>query len=336
MLKYIIKRLLLSIVILLGVSLIIFCLIKIMPVNYIDDKYAAQLAQGAITQEELFRIKELYGLNDGIIIGYFKWIKSALTFDFGDSFIYSVTLKNGTSSSNVIDVIASKMGISFAIAFIATILQYIISIPLGIMSARKQYSVTDYTVTVLAMMGISLPSFFLAALLMNVFSLNLGWFPLQGLVDATKMHTSSAELFWDKVHHLILPITVLVILSIGGLMRYTRTNMLEVFNSDYIRTARAKGLSENTVVYKHAFRNTLIPLVTMFAGVIPGLFGGAMITETVFAIPGIGQTAYKAVSQGDIPMIMAYNMFIAILSIFGVLLSDLMYALVDPRVKIGK
>ena len=133
-----------------------------------------------------------------------------------------------------------------------------------------------------------------------------------------------------------MPMAVLVILSIGGLMRYTRTNTLEVLNADYIRTARAKGVSERSVIYKHAFRNTMIPLVTMFAGTLPGLFGGAMITEEVFSIPGIGRMAYQALQEGDVPFIMGYNMFLAILTVIGTLLSDVMYAVVDPRVKLTK
>ena len=247
--------------------------------------------------------------------------------DLGMSFIYQ---------KPVAAIILEKMKISFILSLIATVLQFLIAIPLGIVSAKKQYGLTDYTVTVLAMMGISLPSFFLAALLMKVFSVDLGWFPLQGMVDATKViEPGSAAYVADVFMHLVLPMVVLVVLSIGGLMRYTRTNMLEVLNSDYIRTARAKGASEHAVIYKHAFRNTLIPLVTMMAGILPSLFGGAMITETVFAIPGIGQAAYKAVMQGDIPLIMSYNLFGSFLSIIGVLLSDLMYAVVDPRVKLG-
>ncbi|MEG2159411.1 MAG: ABC transporter permease, partial [Clostridia bacterium] len=285
MAKYIIKRILLSLIILLGVSIIIFTLVRLMPVDYIESKYAAQLSQGQITQEQVDAIKDIYGLNDDVFTGYCKWLGNFFQGNLGDSFIYSVTLPDGSSSQKVVDVISSKMGISFLLAFISTILQYLIAIPLGIISATKQYSFTDYSVTVLAMMGISLPSFFLGALLMRVFSVELGWFPLQGLVDATVIHTDLWSLFLDQTWHLVLPMVVLVVLSIGGLMRYTRTNMLEVLNSDYIRTARAKGLSEHTVVYKHAFRNTLIPLVTMLAGVLPGLFGGAMITETVFAIP---------------------------------------------------
>ena len=136
--------------------------------------------------------------------------------------------------------------------------------------------------------------------------------------------------------HLILPISVSVILSIGGLMRYTRTNMLEVLNSDYIRTARAKGLSENKVIYRHAFRNTMIPLATLLAGILPSLFGGMMITEQVFGIDGIGRLAYQALREGDIPFVMGYNMFLAILTVIGTLLSDIMYSIVDPRVKLGK
>jgi peptide/nickel transport system permease protein len=141
-------------------------------------------------------------------------------------------------------------------------------------------------------------------------------------------------IFLDKAWHLVLPIMVLTLLGIGGTMKFTRTNMLEVMNSDYIRTARAKGLSERTVTYKHAFRNTMIPLVTSLSGMLPGLFGGAMITESVFSIPGIGTMALRATQQGDIPFIMGYNMFLSILTVTGMLISDMMYMVVDPRVKL--
>ncbi len=327
MFNYIVKRLLLAILILIGASLIIFFLVRLMPTDYVDQKFAAAVAQGNMLPEDLARMKELYGLSGSIWNGYLTWLKNTLSGNLGDSFIYQ---------KPVVDVLVEKMGISFVLSLIATILQFIIAIPLGIVSATKQYGVADYTVTVLAMMGISLPSFFFAALLMRVFSIELGWFPLQGMVDATRMiETGSLEYYLDILHHLVLPMVVLVVLSIGGLMRYTRTNMLEVLNSDYIRTARAKGVSEHSVVYKHAFRNTLIPLVTMMAGILPGLFAGAMITETVFAIPGIGQASYNAVIQGDVPFIMTYNLFGSALAIIGVLLSDIMYAVVDPRVKLG-
>ena len=171
---------------------------------------------------------------------------------------------------------------------------------------------------------------------MNVFSIKLAYF-LAGLTSATivleRMRIFNA--FLDKAWHLVLPISVLTLLNVGGTMRFTRTNMLEVLNSDYIRTARAKGLSEKTVVYRHAFRNTMIPLITSLSGTLPSLFGGAMITESVFAIPGIGYMALRATTQGDIPFIMGYNMFLSILTVSGMLISDLMYMVVDPRVKLS-
>ena len=328
MAKYIIKRILLAILILFGTSIIIYFLVRNMPADYIDNQTAAQVQQGLLTQEDVQRMKELYGIGDssfgGLVKGYFERLWNLLKGDLGISFIYG---------QPVAQVISKYMWISFGISFVALFFQIIISIPLGIYAATKQYGVADYTVTVLAMMGISLPSFFLGALLMRVFSIELGWLPLMGLRDATQILTGWPA-FVDLCKHLVLPMITLVILSIGGMMRYTRTNMLEVMNSEYIRTARAKGLSEHTVIYKHAFRNTLIPLVTMVAGIIPSLFGGAMITESVFALDGIGYVAYKAVVQADIPFVMGYNMFIAVLTVFGILLSDLLYIVVDPRVKI--
>ena len=164
--------------------------------------------------------------------------------------------------------------------------------------------------------------------------MKLGWFPSSGLIDATVDLNFFGRIV-DYVKHLFIPILTVVILSIGGRMRMTRTNMLEVMNSDYIRTARSKGLKESKVINKHAFRNTLIPLVTSLAGLLPGLFSGAIITEQVFDLPGIGNKAYQALIVADIPFIMGYNMFLALLSVIGVLLADLAYSLVDPRVKLG-
>ncbi|PKM63480.1 MAG: diguanylate cyclase [Firmicutes bacterium HGW-Firmicutes-21] len=328
MLKYIVKRLLLGLLILFGTSVIIYFLVRSMPADYIDINTAAQVSQGKLSAEDVARMKELYGIGDnslwGIIGSYFTWLGNLFKGDLGISFIYG---------RSVAEVIRQYMWVSFGIAFVALIFQIIIAIPLGIYAATKQYSVSDYSVTVLAMMGISLPSFFFAALLLRVFSVGLGWFPLVGLRSAETMQ-SGFPAFLDLAHHLVLPIITLVVLSIGGLMRYTRTNMLEVLNSDYIRTARAKGLSEKTVIYKHAFRNTLIPIVTMLGGVLPTLFGGAMIVESVFAINGIGFIAYKAVLQADVPFVMGYNMFLAVLTVLGILISDILYMVVDPRVKL--
>lgn len=335
MLKYIIKRLLISLVVLLGVSIIIYTLVRMMPNDYIDIKFADALAQGSVKEEDILAFKEAYGIGDnsfgGLCSGYFTWLGNMLRGDLGESFKYNAP---------VTKVIGDNMWISFGIALVATILQFAIAIPLGISSATHQYSVRDYTVTVLTMIGLSLPTYFFAAICIKIFAVNLGWLPTGGLIDASATYDNTffgmIAKFGDMLKHLILPIFVSVVLSIGSLMRYTRTNTLEVLNSDYIRTARAKGLSEAKVVYVHAFRNTLIPLVTLLAGILPSLFGGMMITEQVFGIPGIGLKAYDALKEGDVPFVMGYNMFLAILTVIGTLFSDIMYSVVDPRVKLGK
>ena len=330
MVKYIIKRILYSILILFFVSVLIYFLVRCLPTDYIDNKFAEKLGMGQITQEQIDDIKRMYGLLDnsffGILSGYFTWLSNVLKLDLGTSFKFELP---------VAEVIGEYMWISFGISLVAMVLQFLIAIPLGVMSATHQYGPMDYVVTIFTMIGISLPSFFLATLLIKVFSTTLGWLPMQGLTDAMKDYTGLAKV-GDIIRHCILPVATLVIINIGGLMRYSRTNTLEVLNADYIRTARAKGLSERTVIYKHVFRNTMIPLVTMMAGILPGLFGGAMITEEVFQLQGIGQKAYEALKEGDVPFIMGYNMFLAILTVIGTLLADLAYAVVDPRVKLDK
>ena len=325
MIKYIIKRLALSVLILLGVSLIIYALIRCMPVDFVTQKLSSLTTTGSeVSQEQIDNMMRLYGLDTNVFEGYLGWLGKLIRFDFGNSFKYQIP---------VINVIKDSMGVSFAVALIATIFEFLIAIPLGVTAATHQYSVRDYIVTVLVMIGISLPSFFFGQLLKNVFAIQLGWFPSSGLIDASKDLTG-LPLLLDQAWHLFIPILTVVILSIGGRMRMTRTNMLEVLNSDYIRTARAKGLKEKVVIYKHAFRNTMIPLVTSLAGLLPGLFSGAIITEQVFGLPGIGNKAFDAMLVADIPFIMGYNMFLALLSVIGVLLADVMYAVVDPRVKL--
>ncbi len=331
MVKYIVKRILLAFVILIGVSIIIYSLVRMMPVDFVTNQFESMVLNGQMTREEFNRLKEIYGLSDtsfvGIMKGYFLWFGNVLKGDLGNSFKYS---------DKVSKIITENMGISFEIAFVALILEFLIAIPLGVKAATKQYGIVDYTASVLTMIGTALPTFFFAAICIQFFSVQLGWFPVNGLESNLPIDTSEWTRFWDRIWHLVLPVFIMVFLSVGSLMRYTRTNTLEVLNADYIRTARAKGLGERKVIYKHAFRNTLIPLVTLLAGTLPGLFSGAMITEQMFAIPGIGLKAYEALKAGDVPFIMGYNMFLAILTVIGTLLADLMYAIVDPRVKITR
>lgn len=324
--KYIIKRILLSIIILFFVVFIIYAVIRCLPSSYVETM-AQQLSQapGSKPYEEwLEQLNAQYGLDVGIVPGFFIQLENLITGNFGDSWKYTVP---------VIEKFNDTVWVSFIMGAIALVFELIIAIPLGVIAATKQYSKTDYAVTAIALTGISLPTFFLATFLKLIFSVKFGWFDLYGLVGRNYQDLDAMGQLLDKANHLVLPIITLVIISVGSLMRYTRTNMLEVLNSDYIRTARAKGLSENKVIYHHAFRNTLIPLVTMVGGSLPGLFSGALITETLFAIPGIGYTSYYAMIAGDIPFSMFYLSFLAILTLAGNLITDLLYAVVDPRVR---
>lgn len=326
--KYILKRVLISIVILFFVSMVIYGIMRCIPTSFVE-KMAMERAQmpGSKSYSDwLEQLNALYGMDGNIVTGFFNWLGKAIQGDFGDSWKFTVP---------VVDKFKQVIWDSFWLAFITLILRVVIAIPLGILSARKQYSKTDYAVTVLALIGISLPTFFFATILKLVFSINLGWLDLFGKVGRNYMQLDAWGQALDVAKHYIMPVLTLTIVSVGDLMRYTRTNMLEVLNSDFIRTARAKGLPEKTVINKHAFRNTLIPIVTIIGGTLPTLFGGAMITETLFQIPGIGYTSYLAMIEGDIPFTMFYMLFMAVLTLLGTLIADILYAVVDPRVRIS-
>ncbi|MGI5887775.1 MAG: ABC transporter permease [Oscillospiraceae bacterium] len=325
--KYIVKRLLISVLILILATFLIYCLMRCLPTSYLETVARSKSMQpGSKSFEEWWdQLASTYGMDKGIIGGYLQWAGNALQGDFGDSWMWTVP---------VVEKFKSCIGVSFVMGLISFILEIVIAIPLGILAATKQYSATDYIITIIALTGISLPTFFFASLLKLVFCVKLHWFDLGGLVSRNYDYMTPVQQFFDKADHLVLPIIVLVVISMGSLMRYTRTNMLEVLNADYIRTARAKGLSEHKVIYKHAFRNTLIPLVTILGGSLPGLFSGALITETLFSINGIGYVSYQSMKSGDIPFSMFYMTFIAILTLLGNLISDILYAVVDPRVRI--
>ena len=326
--KYIVKRILISIVILFFVAFIIYALMRCLPASYIENMARQKSMQpGSKSFEDwMEQLTAMYNMDKGIFYGFFAWLGQMLRGEFGDSWFYTVP---------VIEKFHSTIWISFWMGLVAMVLELILAIPLGVVAATKQYSKTDYTISVLALAGISLPTFFFASLLKLLFSVKLGWFDLFGLTGRNYEQLNAMGQFLDKAHHLVLPIITLVVISVGSLMRYTRTNMLEVLNADYIRTARAKGLNEKTVIYHHAFRNTLIPLVTIVGGSLPGLFSGALITETLYSIPGIGYVSYQAMVGGDIPFSMFYLTFLAILTLAGNLISDILYAVVDPRVRIS-
>mgnify|MGYP000436796862 FL=1 len=329
MAKYTVKRLLYSALILFFVMFLIYVLMYNMPMGFIETK-ARELASrpGASKSysEWLADLNAQYGMDKGIVQGYFTWLKSAVRGEWGESWSWTVP---------VTQKFHDTVWYSFALGLVSFILEILIAIPLGIAAARKQYSFTDYFTTVVSMICISMPTFFLATILKYVFSVKLGWFELTGMQGRNYQYLSDFGKFLDVAKHFVLPAITITIISIGGLMRYTRTNMLEVLNADYIRTARAKGVPEKAVINKHAFRNTLIPLITTLGGSLPSLFSGALITETLFGIRGIGYASYYSMTQADIPFTMFYLAFISILTLLGNLISDLLYAVVDPRVRLS-
>jgi len=329
MAKFTIKRVLYSILILFFVMFLIYILMYNMPMGYVETKARELASRPGATKsyaEWLADLNAQYGMDKGIIGGYLTWLKSALRGEWGDSWAWTIP---------VTEEFHNTVWFSFILGLVSFIFEIIIAIPLGITAAKKQYSFTDYFTTVVSMICISMPTFFIATILKYVFSVKLGWFDLSGMQGRNYMNLSNVGKVLDVAKHFVLPSITIVIISIGGLMRYTRTNMLEVLNADYIRTARAKGVPEKKVINYHAFRNTLIPLVTTLGGSLPGLFSGALITETLFSIRGIGYASYNSMTQGDIPFIMFYLAFISILTLLGNLISDLLYAVVDPRVRLS-
>ena len=329
MLKYTTKRLLYSVIILVFVMFLIYVLMYNMPAGYVETKARELASRPGATKsyaEWLADLNAQYGMDKGVVQGYLVWLKSAVRGQWGDSWVWTVPVT--TEFHNTV-------WYSFALGLVSFIFEILIAIPLGILAARKQYSFTDYFTTVVSMICISMPTFFLATLLKYIFSVRLGIFDLSGMQSKNYINLSDFGKILDVASHFVLPSITLIVISIGGLMRYTRTNMLEVLNADYIRTARAKGVPEKKVINYHAFRNTLIPLVTTLGGSLPGLFSGALITETLFAIRGIGFASYNSMTQADIPFIMFYLVFISILTLLGNLISDLLYAVVDPRVRLA-
>jgi len=325
--NFILRRLFLGIFITFFGAMVIYTVIRCLPTSYVET-IARQRASSPLSnktyQEWLDQLNAVYKLDVGIIPGFFGWLGNAVKGDFGESWHFGIPV-----TQKFLQVIWYSLIINIITLFV----EIFASIPLGNLAARKQYSKTDYAITVFALAGISLPTFFLATILKYVFSIKLGWFDLYGLTGRFYSSMTPFQQVLDMGYHMILPVVTLTMLSIGGLMRYTRTNMLEVLNSDYIRTARAKGLSERVVINKHAFRNTLIPLVSYMSYLLPSMFGGALITETLFQIPGIGYISYQAIVRGDIPFAMFYSTFLILLTQVSLIIADIMYAVVDPRVR---
>ena len=319
MLQYTVKRVLKMIPTLLIISLLLFKVIDLAPGNFLDTKVNPNM-----TVEKLEQLKEVYGFDKPFGERYVNWLKKAVKGDFDES----LKLRQPVS-----EIIKDYAWNSFVLAGTAFLLSILIAIPLGIVCATKQYSFADKATTILTFVSISLPSFLLGLMLINAFSLKIKLFPIGGMTTAGSSLTGAAH-YKDVLIHMVLPVVSLTILQAGSLIRYVRTAMLEVINQDYIRTARAKGLKEKVVIYKHALRNGLIPVITYIGMSLPGLFAGALITETIFVWPGIGRIGYEAILNRDYTLLMGFNMFMAVLTLMGNLLSDILYAVVDTRIKL--
>ena len=307
MLRYILKRLVMLIPVILVTSFLIFWAMSLT-----GGDPALMLAGDNAKPEQIEQIREELGLNDPFIVRYGNYMKGMLIGDMGKSYV---------TKRDVFKTFMERLPNTLMLGGAAVLIAVVVSLPLGIYTAIHQNTWKDTAGMIFALFGTSMPNFWLGLMLIILFSLKLGLFPTGGK---------------GGLDSLVLP-AVTVGFGLAALItRTTRSSMLDVIHQDYIRTARAKGLSENKVVYKHVFRNTMVPIVTMTAGIIPSLFGGMMILEQVFALDGIGSYAYAALKSGDIPFVMGYNMFIAILTVIGTLLSDITYMLVDPRIKISK
>ncbi|MBQ6591786.1 MAG: ABC transporter permease [Solobacterium sp.] len=257
-------------------------------------------------------------------VKFWNWIVEALHGNFGWS---------AKHYKPVIQVIGENIGCTFALALAALVIAMLIGIPAGIISATKQYSLIDNFLTVFSLLGLALPTFFAGLLLLKVFAIDLQWLPIFGLTDPSKANAGFWVRLGDHAYHLILPAIVLGLAETASFMRYTRSSMLEVIRSDYIRTARAKGLSEKVIIYKHAFRNAMIPIITLLGFRIPGLISGAVMTETIFSLPGVGKLSVEATTTRNYPLLLGINAMLTLATLLGTLVADLLYAAADPRIK---
>ncbi len=325
---YLVKRLLMIIPTFLGITLITFFIIQLAPGSPVSLKL--QGAAGGVKSEALSRAiieetRALYGLDKPIYTQYFSWLRRVVTLDFGRSY---------KDHRLVLTKIAERLPISLQLSLISIFLSYLISVPLGVYSATHQFTLSDKVITVFLFILYSLPSFWVASLLIMLLGGGDFWnvFPVFGLSS----EGAAAWPFWqrlgDRVMHLVLPITCLTYGGLASLSRYGRVGMLEVVRQDYIRTARAKGLSERVVIYKHALRNSVIPIVTFLGLLLPAMLGGSVIIETIFSIPGMGKLGFEAVLSRDYPVIMGIATISSLLTLVGLLISDILYVVVDPRI----
>lgn len=322
MTAYLLRRILLLIPLMFGITLITFTVIHLAPGEPVEMQMAMNPKVGKEARE---RLQKFYGLDKPLHVQYLSWLKQIARLDFGRSF----------SSDNrpVLDKIKERLPVTLSLNIVALLIEFGLAIPIGVLAAVHRNTVLDKGITVFVFLGFAVPTFWLALLMMYLFGVKLNWLPISGL------HTLGYETYsWfgqllDLSKHLVMPILVASFGSLAGVSRYMRSAMLQVIEQDYITTARAKGLSERVVIWKHALRNALLPLITLVGFSLPGLIGGSVIFETIFSIPGMGQLFYQGVMARDYPVVMGILVIGAFLTLLGNLLADISYALADPRIR---
>ena len=307
-----------------GITIICFAVMHLAPGSPTDLETQMNPRASAEYRE---RLKALYDLDKPLHEQYVLWVSKLVTLDLGRSF--------SQDRRPVADKITERIPITIALNVLSMILIIAIAIPIGVLSAVYRDSFFDKITSVWVFIGFAMPTFWLALLLMIFFGVHLGWLPISGIRSLNFEYLPPGMAFLDLIKHLILPVTLSAFGGLAGLSRYMRSNMLEVIRQDYIMTARAKGLSERAVIYKHALRNALLPVITILGLSIPGLIGGSVIFETIFAIPGMGQLFYTAVMSRDYPVVMGILFIGAVLTLLGNLIADVSYALADPRIRVS-
>lgn len=316
MLRYLTRRLLAVIPLLFFISVISFGIYQLAP----GDPVRAYLPLEAMDDPaQVQRVRQMMGLDKHWTIQYANWVGQVVQGNFGRSLI---------DHEPVAEKLARVIPVTLQLSVTTFVITFTLAVLVGIFSATRRYSWWDHFLTLFSFAGVSIPTFFLGILLMLLFAVKLGWLP------ATGRYTLGTEpTFWDLVRHMIMPVIAMGINDIAGVSRYVRSSLLEVLRQDYVRTARAKGLNERVVVYRHALRNALIPVITLLGLSLPDFIGGSLVIENLFAWPGMGRTTVTAVFKNDYPVIMAANLLFAIMTIVGNLIADILYAMVDPRIK---
>ncbi len=322
MLLKIIKKIIWTVIVFLGITLVSFIVINLAPGSPTDAQTTMNPLAGDYARA---RLEAIYGLDKPLYEQYINWLTRLVQFDFGNSL--------SSDARPVIDKILERMPLTISINVISLGLTLMLAIPIGLYSAYRQSSFFDRIMTIVVFLGFAMPSFWLALLLMLEFGLKHNYFPLSGITSFDFANLSLWGKFKDLFSHLFLPIVVSTVGSIAGMSRFMRSSMLEVLRQDYILTARAKGLPTRTVILKHALRNALLPVITILGLSIPGLIGGSVIIESIFALPGLGQLFYGAVLARDYPLIMGNLVLGAVLTLFGNMLADICYGVADPRIR---